>query len=171
MNLHIELTNSKNFAAWEGGAFNPQLHRGDTVLLAGPDGEKLNVIFNSDVTKRLKHALYVLETGHLVAEAHINRTRNRTYKVRINLSKITRLYTETIQGHPVPKADMETIWMCQRDFATADEMLELKDYKPSELGYREEYHLLMKAALEKALVNKEEQRVFWGNPRRTVENE
>lgn len=165
MNLHIEITKSSSFAGWEGGSFNPNMNLGSSVLLAGPDAEKLSVIYDVDPKRSKNQFLLPLHPGCLVATAQVNRTKHLTL-VRVALKRVARLHTPNIQGHAVPAADYEPIWMCQVN-SEDDELQVLKGYNQSVLGYRDEFKAFMSAAVDKARTPRDQQVLFWGDPRKT----
>lgn len=174
MQLHIELTKTMNFAGWEGGSFNTKYNSGRSVLLAKPNAEKIDVLYDTSAMKSPNHYLFILDVDYIVAQVQVRLYRSRhtedSYKMRLVLSRITKLYTENIQGHANCTANTDLIWACQADYSSKEKMMALSEYSEDLLGYRVEYKLFMQAALEKAITNRESQRLFWGTPRKTTEH-
>lgn len=171
MQPKIELTDQLNFAGWESGNFNTKFNVGKSVLMAGPNGEKLKVIFDRPAARlptEKHHFLFIMEVGNLIAQAFINKVhrinRRPAYKVRVVLSRVTALTTEASQDRQLPIAKTEVRWAYQGEMFSEEEVRSL-DYYRNVVGFSEAQKALLKAAVEKALTPREQQRLFWGEPR------
>jgi hypothetical protein len=165
LSLLVEQTQSLSYAMWEEGGLNPLVGNGYATLVAGPNGEKLKVIYDKNPQKNRAHNLYVLDIGHLVSKARIRHLSDKTVGVDLHLLKVDMLYSENVQGHPVPKARVTPIWSMKTVAPHDDVDRVLKEYNSDTLGYAPEVKELLAATLTKAMTPFEEQKMFWGIPR------
>ncbi len=166
MTPSIELTKKGNFAAWESGSFNPKYSTGNSICVAGANFEKLNVLFDSPINKSKKHFLYVLDVGVYFCEARVSLSEDNLFKIKVTLDRVLSIRTENIQGHAVCKADTESVWACQSTHSSKDSALSLPEYSSDNLGYKKEAFEFMQATLDKAFTLSENQKLFWGIPRK-----
>jgi hypothetical protein len=176
MKPRIDLTDKGSHAIWESGRWNQEQALGRSTLIAGPDGEKLSVVFDSDPKKTNFHYLFFANPQQVVANAFVRAQRVEgytlpgafsSYKYDLELLRIDTLTNEIVQGASVPRATYSTLWTL-RQFGSADfeEMVD-RSYNDSRIGYKRVYRDLVLEAIRKALTPAEDQRLFWGIPRNT----
>lgn len=171
MKPKIELTEQMNFAGWESGYYNPKYNVGNAVLIAGPEGEKLKVIFDRPASRLVyekHHFLFIMGVGNLIAQAVVNKVHRHggkpKYRVRLALNRVSALTTETVQDQQLPTADTTLLWAYQGEHESHQDVMRL-DYYSKVVGFSEAHKALLQAALEKAFTPRDQQRLFWGEPR------
>lgn len=166
MNPKFHISNSKSFTVWETGCWYPNRKNGSAIIVAGPQGEKLQVIYDADPLRTPMPALFFAEVGQVLAGARVRQNGNMlTY--HLDLLRIKSLVVKQVQGRPVPTApDPDILYMSQKQTRVdtpIDKILEDVPDLPSLPNARE----LMYLAIEKAQTPLESQRVFYGIPRAT----
>lgn len=175
MKPRIDISAQNNFTIWESGKWNRASAVGRSTLIAGPDGEKLQVIFDrcseEDPMKPRNsnfHFLFFANLGQVVATAFIRKaTATEQFYYELDLSRITALRTEPVQGISVARASMENLFSLTEMGAAAFEPMLRRAYNNSQTGYKEAYYDLIIQAVRKAMTPSADQTLFWGIPRVT----
>lgn len=173
MKPRIDLTAQGSHAIWESGRWDAEKAVGRSTVIAGPEGEKLNVVYDSDPNKTNFHYLFFANPGQIIANAFVREIKDPTaiigsfkkYKYDLELLRIEALTNDIIQGESVPKAQYAPLWTLKK-FGTypCKDMVDAS-YNSSRLGYRPVYRDLILAAVEKAFTSAQHQELFWGIPR------
>jgi hypothetical protein len=181
MKPRIDISAQNSLTIWESGAWNSTQGVGRSTLISGPEGERLNVIFDTNPEFSNFHYLFFARVGQMVATVFVRKLPNRpdvpdflqrtqpnvgeTYRYELELNRIQTLSTEQVQGNAVPRAQMESLWVHQEVGPRNAEELIYKNYKSDRIGYKDVYRDLMVQAVEKAFTLAENQKLFWGIPR------
>jgi hypothetical protein len=167
MKPRIDISNQNNLTIWESGRWNEKQNVGRAILVAGPEGEKLNVVYECDPTGATNyHYLFFANAEQIVASAYIKKLDDNRYKYDLELSSIVSLTTNAIQGESVASAKLKSLWtLKQIGKDTNFSPLIDKSYTPDRLGFRKAYRDLLMSTVQKALTPSEKQKLFWGIPR------
>lgn len=166
MKPRIDISAKQRFTIWESGNWNDKENIGRATLVAGPDGERLPVIFDTNPEKYVFQYLFFADVDQVVAMVFV-RNRGEHFQYDISMSKIVNLTTKNVQGNPVAHANMESLFKL-KESGSADfiPMLE-RAYNKDRMGYKETYAELLKQAVTKAFTKAQEQHLFWGVSRTT----
>lgn len=166
MKPRIDLSQQGRFTIWESSFWNEDNKQGLAVLTSGPRGEKLQVVYELRPTTSNFHYLFAAAIDNRVATVLVNlsNTEGQPQGYTFKLEKIESLYTEQIQGNPVARARLMSIFQCQvRDPKELDAV-----YNDSVEGFHQVFLDLMKACAEKATTPALQQKLGWGLPRRST---
>ncbi len=169
MKPRIELSDKGNATIWESGSWLESQHTGRGCLVAGPEGEPLQVIYDKNPQTANFQFLFFANPNQVVATAFVRTMPGGQKKYDLTLSRIKALTTDLVQGEPVLRTDLDTLWTLKQIIpANADihRYIE-KSYEPTRLGYKSIYKDLIFAAVDKATTPGDKQRLFWGTPRNT----
>lgn len=167
MKPRIDISNQNSFTIWESGAWNEKKNIGRSTLIAGPNGEQLQVIYDSSPVRSNFHFLFFAGASQVVATAFVRKKSNDLFEYDLSLSRINSLSTETIQGSPVARANMDVLWLLKEAGPKQFDAMIERSYNKERIGYKETYHTIITQAVMKALTKPEEQKLFWGTPRET----
>lgn len=148
-----DVTKQGNFAMWESGLWLPRTSGGFSVLVAGPNGEKLPVIF--DRSAGIHRYLMPITLGSMYVTATVEKSGPEEYRTKVCVYRITSLL-RTADNKPEVEGE---VLLEMSKMLTEEELLD-----PSFLevpGHKE----LICAAIEKARTWEQQQRLFWGVPR------
>lgn len=163
----IELSDTNRFVVWESGFWNQDKNFGTGVLVAGPNGEELPVIFDRDPTKGLKHGLMLAEVGGFLVGAFV-RVTDKTF-VQIEVMKISGLNTPVVGGEITPKADTKNLYIGRMtippDTSLNEQQISKILAKLPKMAELPQAKRLVKLAIKKALTPLDEQGIFYGIPR------
>jgi hypothetical protein len=169
MQPRIDISRNNRFTIWEGGGWAEKKGFGTGMIIAGHDGNKLQVVFDVNPTQNVHQCCFFAEIGQVVCEAFVKPADQvidgKNLMVSIELVTIKSLSTRLVQGKAKAKAEFETKWV-YRAQARASSAIELAEaYKVDNEFFKPELYNLIKLAIEKALTPPEQQRVFWAIPR------
>lgn len=171
MQPRIDLSKNSRFTIWEAGGWNESKGFGSGLVVAGPNGEKLPVIYDINPRANLHQCCFVAEVGQVLVEAYIKKADTpidgRDLIVSLEIARIESITTQLVQGNAQPKVNLKTLWV-HRAMATAKTAEAISDdYAADADFYKEEFHDLLELVIEKALTKPNSQRIFWGIPRAT----
>lgn len=163
MKPFFDISKSNGFTVWESGCWNEDKHFGYGILVAGPDGSPLQVIYDRDPTRNLKHALFYATAGILIAGCYSKRKGNKR-SFDLEVIQIVGLNTAIVQGHPVPRYTDKKLFLSRKlvdiDTPIQELIAEAPDL-PSIPNLKE----LLELAVVKSLTPSSQQRIFYGVPR------
>lgn len=165
MKPRIDISAKQKFTIWESGNWNARERIGRSTLVCGPKGEKMQVIFDTNPAQYVFQYLFFADLDQVVVSVFIRSRAKDTYYYDIDLSKITSLTTQQIQGHAVARASMESLFKLKKTGEPDFEAMLNASYSEDRIGYNTAYRDLMREAIAKALTPPEGQRLFWGTPR------
>lgn len=148
-----DVTKQGNFAMWESGLWLPRTSGGFSVLVAGPNGEKLPVIF--DRSSGIHRFLMPITLGCMYATATVEKCGPEDYRIKVSVWRITSMLRTADNK---PEVDGEVL-MEMSKIIKEEELL-----NPAQLevpGHKD----LICAAIEKARTWEQQQKLFWGVPR------
>jgi hypothetical protein len=166
MKPRIDLSQNGRFTIWESSFWNEDDKQGLAVLTSGPRGEKLQVVYELRPTTSNFHYLFAAAIDNRVVTALVNLSNSESQPLgyTVKIEKIDALYTEQVQGNPVPKVRLTPVFQCQvRDPKEIDSV-----YNSSVEGFQQVFLDLMKACAEKATTPAAQQKLGWGIPRRSA---
>jgi hypothetical protein len=167
MKPRIELSDKGNPTIWESGSWQKPQGIGRGCLVAGPEGEKLQVIFDKNPQTANFQYLFFANPTQVIATAFVRDVPPGQLKYDLTLCRLKALTTDIVQGEGVLKAEFDTLWTLKQIVPKATQVHQLVEasYLPSRLGYKEVYKELILAAVEKATTPASRQKLFWGTPR------
>lgn len=160
----FSLSKQNNFTVWEAGHWNRKAQTGFSVLVAGPNCERLKIIYDRDPTTTAKPALFFADVGNILVGSNIRLSAEKTWQLTAEVLKIESLQTEFVQGSPVPRATTSIIDVSRvvvPDPTDLDSVLSTLNYPEPMLKYQE----IVRASILKSTCPQSEQRIFWGVPR------
>lgn len=169
----LDISTKGSFTVWESCVWREAFS--SSVLVAGPDTSKLNVIYDKDPTRSSTHSLFYANVNNVLAGCFISKrdSRRSLDSVRVELMRIEGLTTKLVQDQNVPNAALVPIFLAsvpmiveydkEPDFKT---LLKTWSDRPSLPNARE----LMENAIRKAMTPPEQQKLFWGVPRPRTED-
>jgi hypothetical protein len=170
----FDISKSNGFTVWESGCWNEEQHFGSGVLVAGPDGGKLNVIYDRDATRGLKHALFYAGIGELLIGSYV-KDKGRKQVVDIEVVRINGLTTETVQGKPVPRYTGESLFLSRRLveglFKDTEKVIEELVKQVPDLPTIPDLKEIVSLAIQKSVTPPDQQRMFYGVPREPENDE
>lgn len=150
----FDVTKQGNFAIWESGCWLPRNQGGFSILVAGPNGEKLPVIF--DRTSGIHRYLLPVTLGCMYVGVTVDKQDEENYYLRVTLKKIDKLVRDSTSG----KAEMASMdGQVMFDLTTVCNKEQLDNVEVP--GFKD----FVQAAISKATTEQEEQTLFWGVPR------
>lgn len=166
MKIRTDLSSSGRFTVWESGGWHRDGKYGSSVIIASAQGDRLDVIFDTDPHQNVTHACFFAEQGLLVAGAYLRPTSDpHVFNGQVGLYRISELTTSIIQGQAKPRANTELLWL--RSVNNIDSTVGKN--LPRLENVSEELHAaqanLLSVAFQKAATKSNEQKIFWGNPR------
>lgn len=169
MKPRIELSDKGNATIWESGSWQANQGIGRGCLIAGPEGEHLQVIFDKNPQTANFQYLFFASPNQVVATAFVRKVQPGQTKYDLTLSRLKALTTDIVQGEGVLRADLETLWTLKQIVSSSMQVHHLVEasYLPDRVGYKDVYKELILAAVEKATTPGTGQRLFWGTPRNT----
>jgi hypothetical protein len=169
MKPRIELSDKGNATIWESGSWQPSQGIGRGCLIAGPEGEPLQVIFDKNPQTANFQYLFFANPNQVIATAFVRRVHPDQTKYDLTLSRLKALTSDIVQGESVLRPELETLWTLKQIVPKTTQVHHLVEasYVPDRLGYKETYKELVLAAVEKASTPGSGQRLFWGVPRNT----
>jgi hypothetical protein len=167
MKPRIELSDKGNPTIWESGSWQKPQGIGRGCLIAGPEGEKLQVIFDKNPQTANFQYLFFANPNQVIATAFVKDVPPNQIKYDLTLSRIKALTSDIVQGESVLKAELETLWTLKQIVPKTTQVHQLVEasYLPSRIGYKNVYKEIMLAAVEKAMTPSAHQKLFWGTPR------
>lgn len=176
MKVRLDLTKTNRFTVWESGGWDATRRPpfGNSVIVAGPDGEKMKIAFDTNPRENITQCAFFAEIGQTLAACYITSTsgeKDAGLNVTMELARIQLLSTELVQGEARPVTKLQTLWV-HKELVLSDLSLPgvVLNYDIRKDGHRLEYQTLLSVALEKALTPLSEQRFFWAIPRTPNQN-
>lgn len=166
MKIRTDLSSSGRFTVWESGGWHRDGKYGSSVIVADAQGDRLDVIFDTDPKQNVTHACFFAEQGLLVAGAYLRPTSvEGLYNGQVGLYRIAELITTIVQGVAQPKTVTELLWLrsVNNIDGTVGNTLPRLDNVSSSLHKAQQN--LLTVAFNKASTKSDEQKIFWGNPR------
>lgn len=170
MKVEFDFTKSGNFAVWESGSFNPQTNKGWACLVADPEGNKRQPIYERVPQHSKHHYLIRVSSGYLVIVTNIKPLNDNLYSIKIDVGRIESLSTRLAEE--ADKQDVEVLYeittlatnsflseptrILERAASTID--VAIANMAPEVLDRVRE---MMMASVEKATTKSVEQRMFW----------
>lgn len=170
MTPRIDISAQNSFTIWESGSWDSSKKLGRSTLVADIEGEKLNVIFDTNVTNSNFHFLFFANIGQVIATAFIRQRKENEFQFDLELRRIESIATVPIQGNPVARANMTSLWMAKSVGPRDAYQMVSSAYTPDRIGYRKPYRDLVLCAIEKAFTKSDDQHLFWGIPRVARDN-
>jgi hypothetical protein len=169
MKPRIELSDKGNPTIWESGSWQKPTGIGRGCLIAGPNGEKLQVIFDKNPQTANFQFLFFANPEQVIATAFVRDVPPNQMKYDLTLSRIKALTSDIVQGESVLKAELETLWTLKQIVPKHTQVHQLieSSYLPNRIGYKDVYKDLILAAVDKAMTPSTRQKLFWGIPRNT----
>lgn len=169
MKPRIELSDKGNATIWESGSWQPSQGIGRGCLVAGPEGEALQVIFDKNPATANFQFLFFANPNQVIATAFVREVIPGQTKYDLVLSRLKALETDYVQGEPTLRPELETLWSLKQIVPRTTQVHQLVEasYRGDRIGYKEVYKELILAAVEKATTPGTGQRLFWGTPRNT----
>lgn len=167
MKPRIELSDKGNPTVWESGSWQSSAGIGRGCLIAGPEGEKLKVIFDKNPQTANFQFLFFANPNQVIATAFVRDVPPGQTKYDLTLSRIKALTSDIVQGESVLKAELETLWTLKQIVSKNTQVHQLVEasYLPNRIGYKDVYKELILAAVDKAMTPSTRQKLFWGVPR------
>lgn len=171
--IYCEFTRSGSFAAWESGSLSDMTKKGWAVLLASPEGHKLQSLFARNPARTPNHYLFRIETGYLVVVTNVKPwTSGDLYTVKTAVAYFDNLKSAAAPGKAkAATVDYSTQILWSESFITSRESIldRAADLSVQIQGRDEETSDRLKqmviASIEKSLTLPAKQRMFWGIPR------
>lgn len=165
MKARVDLSNSNRFTVWESGGWAEAKGFGSAVIVAGPQGEKLPVIYDVNPQQNVHQCCFMAEIGNILCESYIKKADQpvdgKDLILSLELARIDTVTTALVQGVAQPRLTLKTLWV-HREMATrATAMQVAESYTQDTEFYRDEYLNLVKLAIEKSLLPGPKQRFFW----------
>lgn len=169
MKPRIELSDKGNATIWESGSWQASQGIGRGCLIAGPEGEPLQVIFDKNPQTANFQFLFFASPNQVIATAFVRTVHPGQIKYDLTLSRLKALTSDIVQGESVLRADLETLWTLKQIVPKTTQVHQMVEasYLPARLGYKDAYKELILAAVEKAITPGTGQKLFWGLPRNT----
>ena len=166
MKPRIDISAKGSLTLWESGAWSEKEKVGRATLISGPEGEKLNVIYDANATTSNFHYLFFAHPGQVVSTAFIRKDSDEHYSFYLRLSKIDSLTVDSVQGEAVAKANFKILWslMSEGSFDSVEKSIN-GTYTESRIGYKPEFRELIALSLKKAMLSPKDQCLHWGIPR------
>jgi hypothetical protein len=174
--ISVDFTKSGSFAVWESGSFNPKTNLGWAGLVAGPDGQPQQAIFERNPQTSKYHYLVKVTTGSIVVVTNIGPLPNSNlFRTRILVGRIDSLGTRAgAAGSDRPEVTSSTTLLWSESFLNkkaniASYTEELEVFVP---GLSDEVLASIKSMIVqsviKAMTPASEQRMFWCTKREVV---
>ena len=170
-NVQVKLTDKSNFLIYESGKYIPGTGFGDAVLVAGPQGEKLQASFQP-ANRTLQQAAFFGAVGQVIVEVFLRTTSkqadtgdaNEEYEMTISVNRVQSLGTKLVQGRIVGDVSTEALWVARftgtRESAVNN--IDVAYTQDTALGYAIDIKEMIKCGIQKALTLPTEQKMFWG---------
>lgn len=158
----LDISAKNSFTVWESGRWNEDKGYGSSILVAGPDSEPLPVIFEREPTQNVPHCLFYANVGCILAGSYVKHVPDQNrWLFTLEMVKIESLYTQQVQGHPVPRITDTVLYTKRVLVLDPNDTFELlKGFEqPQSLPHSRE---LMELAIQKSLLPAAEQRMFYG---------
>lgn len=171
MKIRLDLTKTNRFMVWEAGGLdtNRKMPICSSVIVAGPDGEKLKIAFDVNPRENITQCAFFAEIGQVLAACYVTYipglVNGPQRNVTLELARIEQLTTDMVQGEAKAVPVLQTLWV-HRELIDVDKVLDVVNrYDASKDGHRDTYKNLLKVAVEKALTPLIDQHFFWAIPR------
>lgn len=168
----LDISAKNSFTVWESCVWRDTFS--SSIVVADEATNKLQVIYDRDPLRSSTHALFYNNVGNILAGCFINKRRSPRVEgtVRVELVRVESLSTKEVQGHTIPDAKLEPLYLTSASCIKCDE-LDIEEILGS---YKEKPSLpnayaLMTAAIQKAMTPPSQQKLFWGIPRQKVEQD
>jgi hypothetical protein len=177
MKIRLDLTKTNRFAIWESGGWDSSKKNrnsifGTSVIIAGPEGERLKIAFDTNPRENITQCAFFAEIGQIVAACYVElppevNDNSQERLISLELARIQQLTTDLIQGEARAIPKLQTLWVHRQPVSLKDALHVADSYDLTKEGHKEDYRNLLRVSIEKAITPLNSQRFFWAIPRTT----